>query len=82
MILLQDNRWYQDSKIDVQKIPAVEAREAKFRRPEADLPTSQHLAAISCNPLQAHQTNETTAPPATQTVPSWTVFHIEDVYGT
>lgn len=53
----------------------MEAREAEFRRPEADLPASQHSAAISSNPLQVRQSNETPEALATQTVPSRTVFH-------
>ena len=51
----------------------MEAREAEFRRPEADLPVSQHSVVISSNPLQNR--NETPEVQATQTVPSWTVFH-------
>ena len=51
----------------------MEAREAEFRRPEADLPTSQHSAMITSNPLQSR--NETPEARATQTVPSRTVFH-------
>jgi hypothetical protein len=58
-------------------MPAVEAREAEFRHPNIDNPTSQQTPHILSNPLQHKQQlpSSTTSLPQTQTVPARTVFH-------
>lgn len=66
-------RWYQDKDLDIRNIPAVEAREAQFRRPEANLPVSQQTPIITSNPLERQPS--TPAPSQTQTVPARTVYH-------
>lgn len=70
-------RWYNDKNLDLRNIPSVEAREAQFRRPEADLPTSQQTPLVSANPLEPKKVlpSSTPAVPQTQTLPARTVFH-------
>jgi hypothetical protein len=70
-------RWYNNKNLDLRNIPSVEAREAQFRRPEADLPTSQQTPLVSANPLEPKKLllASTLAVPQTQTVPARTVFH-------
>lgn len=70
-------RWYNNKNLDLRSIPSVEAREAQFRRPEADLPTSQQTPLISANPLEPKKllASSTPAVPQTQTLPARTVFH-------
>jgi hypothetical protein len=70
-------RWYNNKNLDLRNIPAVEAREAQFRRPEADLPSSQQTPLASANPLEPEKLPPSSMPavPQTQTVPARTVFH-------
>ena len=51
----------------MRNIPSVEAQEAQFRRPEADLPTSQQTPLVSANPLEPKRLLSSSMPAITQT---------------
>ena len=71
--------WLQDKNLDISTVPAVVAREAEFRRPEADLPAARQMPSVVSNPLEpprpAMPTSSAAEPLPTQTIPARTVFH-------
>ncbi|KAJ7301093.1 hypothetical protein DFH08DRAFT_646519, partial [Mycena albidolilacea] len=66
-------RWYQDSALAAESIPAV-CRNRELGAEEFRLPTKTIRSAFASNPLD-NTSHETTPPPRTQTVPARDVFH-------